>query len=248
MVAGAVLAVRDVEKTYTSGTRALRGVTMSVRPGTVHGLIGANGAGKSTLIKILSGWQQASAGTVEWKSRPVDWSHPRQALAAGMAAVHQHTPLVDSMSVVENVFLGRRETRRWDAGARRAELLALCERMGYHLEPHQAVAELSVGARQMVAILQALARDPDVVLLDEPTAALSPAEREVLFRSVRRLRDTGTTFVYTSHFLDEVMELTDHLTVLRDKACGGVGSADAAVNFGRDVVDSSRFLDIIGPE
>lgn len=213
---GAVLAVRDVEKTYSSGTRALRGVTMRVLPGTVHGLIGANGAGKSTLIKILSGWQQASAGTVEWKREPVDWSHPRQALAAGMAAVHQHTPLVDALSVVENVFLGRREGVRWDATARKAELLTLCDRIGYELDPRQQVAELSVGARQMVAILQALARDPDVVLLDEPTAALSPAEREVLFRSVRRLRDAGTTFVYTSHFLDEVMALTDHLTVLRD--------------------------------
>ena len=206
----------DVEKTYTSGTRALRGVSMQVVPGTVHGLIGANGAGKSTLIKILSGWQQASAGTVEWKGTAVDWSQPGQALEAGMAAVHQHTPLVDAMTVVENVFLGRRETKRWDAAARRAELLALCERVGYELDPAELVSELSVGARQMVAILQALARDPDVVLLDEPTAALSPAEREVLFRAVRRLRDAGTTFVYTSHFLDEVMALTDHLTVLRD--------------------------------
>ncbi|MBL7256219.1 sugar ABC transporter ATP-binding protein [Paractinoplanes lichenicola] len=216
MTTAPVLAVRDVEKTYTSGTRALRGVSMRVLPGTVHGLIGANGAGKSTLIKILSGWQQASAGTVEWKGEPVDWSRPGQALEAGMAAVHQHTPLVDAMTVVENVFLGRRETKRWDAPARRAELLALCERVGYELNPDELVSELSVGARQMVAILQALARDPDVVLLDEPTAALSPAEREVLFRSVRRLRDSGTTFVYTSHFLDEVMALTDHLTVLRD--------------------------------
>ncbi|MCO8274652.1 sugar ABC transporter ATP-binding protein [Actinoplanes sp. TRM 88003] len=216
MVTSPVLAVRDVEKTYTSGTRALRGVSMQVLPGTVHGLIGANGAGKSTLIKILSGWQQASAGTVEWKGGPVDWSQPGQALEAGMAAVHQHTPLVDAMTVVENVFLGRRETKRWDAAARRTELLALCERVGYELDPGELVSELSVGARQMVAILQALARNPDVVLLDEPTAALSPAEREVLFRSVRRLRDAGTTFVYTSHFLDEVMALTDHLTVLRD--------------------------------
>ncbi|MDR6320315.1 sugar ABC transporter ATP-binding protein [Actinoplanes couchii] len=238
---GAVLAVRDVEKTYASGTRALRGVSMRVLPGTVHGLIGANGAGKSTLIKILSGWQQASTGTVEWKDQPVDWSHPRQALAAGMAAVHQHTPLVDAMSVVENVFLGRRETRRWDAAARRAELLALCDRIGYELEPHQAVAELSVGARQMVAILQALARNPDVVLLDEPTAALSPAEREVLFRSIRRLRDAGTTVVYTSHFLDEVVELTDHLTVLRD----GLVVVDAPT---ADVTVDSLVTAIVGRE
>jgi ribose transport system ATP-binding protein len=212
----AVLTMTDVRKTYGNGTAALRGVSLTVRAGTVHGLIGANGAGKSTLIKILSGWQQATGGTVAWHGEPVDWSTPAQALAAGMAAVHQHTPLVDSLTVLENVFLGRRGAHRWDAARRRIELGELADRVGYPVDGDQQVSELSVGARQMVAILQALARDPAVVLLDEPTAALSPTEREVLFRSVRRLRDRGTTFVYVSHFLDEVMALTDHLTVLRD--------------------------------
>jgi len=213
---GPVLSVADVHMVYPSGTRALRGVSLDIRPGTVHGLIGANGAGKSTLIKILSGAQTATAGTVRWRGEPVAWSSPSQALSHGMAAVHQHTPLVDTLTVLDNVFLGRRESARWDAGRRAGELAALCERIGYPLDPATPVGELSVGARQMISILQALARDPSVVLLDEPTAALSPAERDVLFRTVRRLRDQGTTFVYVSHFLDEVLDLTDHLTVLRD--------------------------------
>jgi ribose transport system ATP-binding protein len=214
-----VLAVADVHKVYASGTHALRGVSLTVRQGSVHGLIGANGAGKSTLIKILSGAQEATNGTVYWRGAPVRWTTPAQAGAAGLAAVHQHTPLVSAMNVLDNVFLGRKAAGggiRWDAVARARELADLCDRVGYRLDPDQQVGELSVGARQMVAILQALARDPALVLLDEPTAALSPAERDVLFRSVRRLTAQGTTFIYVSHFLDEVMALTDHLTVLRD--------------------------------
>jgi ribose transport system ATP-binding protein len=212
----AVLTVTDVHKRYSTGTYALRGVSLAVRPGSVHGLLGSNGAGKSTLIKILCGAQPASSGELAWQGEPVDWSTPVQALDAGLAAVHQHTPLVDTLTVLDNVFLGMRDGVRWDAARRRDELEALCDRIGYPLDPDLLVSELSVGGRQMVAIVQALARKPTLMLLDEPTAALSPHERDILFAVVRRLRDQGTAFVYVSHFLDEVMELTDHLTVLRD--------------------------------
>jgi ribose transport system ATP-binding protein len=212
----AVLAVQAVHKIYSSGTHALRGVDMAVRPGSVHGLIGANGAGKSTLIKILSGAEVATSGEVRWQGRPVHWTTPAQARAVGLAAVHQHTPLVPTLSVLDNVFLGPSTSLTWNEDARAAELDRLLERMGYSVDPLRPVGELAVGARQMVAILQALARDPSLVLLDEPTAALSPTERAVLFASIRRLREHGTTFVYVSHFLDEVLDLTDRLTVLRD--------------------------------
>jgi ribose transport system ATP-binding protein len=214
----ALLEAGDVRKVYAGGTQALRGVSLSVAPGTVHGLIGANGAGKSTLIKIMAGVEPATGGTLRWRGEPARWDSPAGALAAGLATVHQHTPLVGSLSVLDNVFLGTRtRTRlRWDVPVREAELAGLCERVGYPLDPRQQVDTLSVGARQMVAILQALTRDPVLLLLDEPTAALSPAERTVLFATIRRLREQGTTFVYVSHFLDEILELTDQLTVLRD--------------------------------
>ena len=211
-----VLAVHGVHKMYSSGTHALRGVDMAVRPGSVHGLIGANGAGKSTLIKIVSGVEFPTQGTVTWRGEPVSWTNPGQARDVGLAAVHQHTPLVPTLPVLDNVFLGPSRRLTWDAESRREELVRLCERIGYELDPARLVGELSVGARQMVAILQALARDPALVLLDEPTAALSSHERDVLFRSIRRLSEQGTTFVYVSHFLDEVLDLTDRLTVLRD--------------------------------
>jgi ribose transport system ATP-binding protein len=206
----------DVRKVYADGTQALRGVSLAVAPGTVHGLVGANGAGKSTLIKIVSGVESATDGALRWRGEPAAWDSPAGALAAGLATVHQHTPLVGSLSVLDNVFLGTRTRLRWDAPAREGELARLCERVGYLLDPHQQVGTLSLGARQMVAILQALTREPALLLLDEPTAALSPAERTVLFATIRRLREQGTTFVYVSHFLDEILELTDHLTVLRD--------------------------------
>jgi ribose transport system ATP-binding protein len=211
-----VLVVADVHKIYSSGTHALRGVSLAVRPGSVHGLIGANGAGKSTLIRIMSGVETATSGTVSWQGEPVSWTTPSQALAAGMAAVQQHTPLVSTLSVLDNIFLGRKDSIRWDAARREGQLRELCDRMDYNIDPHQTIGELSTGGKQMVAILQALARDAKLVLLDEPTAALSPHERDVLFRSIRRLRDQGTTFVFVSHFLDEILDLTDQLTVLRD--------------------------------
>lgn len=224
-----LLAASDVHKIYSSGTHALRGISLAVRPGTVHGLIGANGAGKSTLIKILSGVETSTSGTVTWKGQPVSWTNPSQAQGAGLAAVHQHTPLVGTMTVLDNVFLGIGGARRWDPAARQHELTELVERIGYQLDPTRLVSELSVGARQMVAILQALARDPALILLDEPTAALSPDERLVLFTTIRRLRSQGTTFVYVSHFLDEILDLTDHLTVLRDGRVV-VDSATTATN------------------
>jgi ribose transport system ATP-binding protein len=211
-----LLVLADVHKVYSSGTRALRGASLAVRPGSVHGLIGANGAGKSTLIRIVSGVETATSGIVSWRGEPVSWTSPGQALAAGMAAVHQHTPLVPALSVLDNVFLGRKDSIRWDSARRKDELSELCARMDYEIDPHRTVGDLSTGGGQMVAILQALARAAQLVLLDEPTAALSPRERDVLFASIRRLREQGTTFVYVSHFLDEILDLTDHLTVLRD--------------------------------
>jgi ribose transport system ATP-binding protein len=211
-----LLVLADVHKVYSSGTHALRGVSLAVRPGSVHGLVGANGAGKSTLIRIMSGVETATSGTVSWRGEPASWTAPAQALAAGIATVHQHTPLVSALSVLDNVFLGRKDSVRWDAARREDELRELCARMHYEIDPHQTVGDLSTGGRQMVAILQALARAAQLVLLDEPTAALSPHERDVLFGSIRRLREHGTTFVYVSHFLDEILDLTDHLTVLRD--------------------------------
>jgi ribose transport system ATP-binding protein len=210
-----MLELADATLTFPNGTQALRGVSLKVAQGTVHGLVGANGAGKSTLIKVIAGVHEPTSGTLTWKGARRSWRDPGAARRSGLATIHQHIPLVPALSVLENVFLDRggvrRSPREW-----RDELRALTDRVGYELDPDVLVGELPIGARQMVAILQALATGAELVVMDEPTASLSEGERRLVFAAVRRLAAQGTSFLYISHFLDEILELTEHVTVLRD--------------------------------
>ncbi len=220
-----LLSLERLAKTYPNGTAALRGIDLTVRSGTVHGLLGANGAGKSTLIRILCGATHASAGRILWRGAPVQWSHPAQARAAGIATVHQQIPLVGSLSVRENVFLGRSGWARSGRKERR-RLSRLMGQIGYHLPPDIPVAALAIGERQMVGILQALAADAQLIVMDEPTASLAAPERRIVHRAIRRLAGEGCAVLLVTHFLDEVLALTDALTVLRDGAA--VVSSDTA--------------------
>ena len=210
-----LLQVERLEKVFPNGTAALRGVDLVVRRGTVHGLLGANGAGKSTLIKILSGAQSATAGTILWRGERVRWKRPSEPRAAGIATLHQHIPLVGTLSVLENVFLGERTLWRQtsDLEERLRRLLAT---VGYDIDGHALIGDLPIGQRQMVAILQALAVDAQVLVMDEPTASLATEEREVVYTAIRRLARQGAAILFVSHFLDEILALTDEITVLRD--------------------------------
>ena len=211
-----IMRLEGVEKTFPNGTVALRGVDLDIEAGRVHGLLGANGAGKSTLIKILSGAVPATRGQVIWRGQPVSWRTPREANLAGVATIHQHIPLVPTLSVLENVFLS--DGGRWRRdGSYRTRLAELVRRIGYHVDPDALVGDLPVGARQMVAILQALGSGADLLVMDEPTASLATEEREIVYATVRRLsRAEGRAILFVSHFLDEVVALTDQVTVLRD--------------------------------
>ncbi|MFC5253322.1 sugar ABC transporter ATP-binding protein [Streptomyces nigrescens] len=210
-----ILEVRGLTKGFPNGTLALRGVDLRVTQGSVHGLVGANGAGKSTLIKCVSGVQGASSGSIAWRGEECSWRDPGQAQQAGLTTIHQHVPLVPTLTTLENVFLSRpgpwRLTEAMDA-----EFGALVERLGYSIDPDALVGTLPIGQRQMVAILQALAVGAALVIMDEPTASLSETERRIVLDAVRRLAASGTTFVFISHFLDEILEITDHVSVLRD--------------------------------
>ncbi len=211
-----VLELDDVSMTFPNGTVALRNVEMSIRAGTVHGLVGANGAGKSTAIKILSGALAPSGGSVVWHGDPVTWTGPGHARSRGISTIHQHVPLVPTLSVLENVYLERRGPRRTSSSTR-TDFDRLCDTVGYWIDPDRLVGALSIGDRQMVGILQALSCGAALVVMDEPTASLGAEERDAVHAVVHRLRDEqGTAFLYTSHYLDEVLEITDHITVLRN--------------------------------
>jgi ribose transport system ATP-binding protein len=212
----AVLSVRRLEKVYPNGTVALKSASFDIAGATIHGLIGANGAGKSTLIKILSGAIPASSGEIVWLNERRAWRRPADAAAAGIATIHQHIPLAGTLSVRENVFVASSQPWR-DSGFERRRFDELLETVGYDIDPEAIVEELPIGRRQMVSILQALAADARLLIMDEPTASLSDTERAMVFDTIRRLRDShGASILFISHFLDEVLELCQHVTVLRD--------------------------------
>jgi len=215
MVVAPLLGLAGVEKVWPNGTAALRGVDLTLHAGRVHGLLGANGAGKSTLIKVLAGAIPASGGTVAWRGEPVRWASPRSARAAGVATIYQHIPLVPTLSVVENMLLERAGGWRADrAGRARAEEVASLLDNPFDLDA--LVGDLPIGTRQMVAIAQGLMADPALLIMDEPTASLAEHERERVYAVVRLLAAQGHAVLFVSHFLDEILSLTDEVTVLRD--------------------------------
>jgi ribose transport system ATP-binding protein len=209
--------VSDVAKSF-DGVAALRGVSLVMRPGSVHALIGENGAGKSTLIKVITGVHRPDTGTVAVDGREVVFHGPQDALRAGVSAVHQERNLVPEFSVAENVFLHTPPVR---AGFLRYgrlydDAVPWLNRVGLDLDPRQPARELSVGQAQLVEVARALARKTKILLLDEPTASLTEHDTVKLFKLVRTLRDQGAAILFVSHKLHEVFDVCDRITVLRD--------------------------------
>ena len=215
MVDAPLLQLRGLEKVWPNGTAALRGVDLTVRAGSVHGLLGANGAGKSTLIKVLAGAIPASGGSVQWRGEPVRWTNPRAARAGGIATIYQHIPLVPTLSVLENMLLEQRRGWRLDRAAR-DRAAGVAQALGDPFDLDAIVGDLPIGTRQMVAIAQGLMSDPALLIMDEPTASLAGDEREQVYRTIHRLAGEGRAVLFVSHFLDEIVALTDEVTVLRD--------------------------------
>ncbi|MCX7623330.1 MAG: sugar ABC transporter ATP-binding protein [Thermomicrobium sp.] len=215
-----VLEARDISKRFP-GVVALEGVTLRVYPGEIHAVVGENGAGKSTLMKILSGVHQPNEGELLLDGRPVRFADPRQALAHGIGIIYQELSVVDTLSVGENIFLGRLPQRvgvpgvvDWHRLWRDAA--QVLERVGAPVDPHQQVRELSVAQKQLVEIARVLSQDVRVLILDEPTSSLSLQETARLFEILRGLRAQGVAIIYISHRLEEVFAIADRVTVLRD--------------------------------
>ncbi|HLU56191.1 MAG TPA: sugar ABC transporter ATP-binding protein [Pseudonocardia sp.] len=218
MAGDVLLRLRGVQKRY-GGVRALRGVDLDVLAGEVHALVGENGAGKSTLIKIVSGAEVADEGTVELEGTPLAGGSTQAAMAAGIATVYQEPHLFGELTVAENVFLGRelRTGGRVDWATQRTRVTELLSRIG--LDPaigDVRVADLPVAEQQLVSIAKAFAHSAKILILDEPSAILTDREIEVLFGVVRNLRAAGVGIIYISHRLDELSQISDRVTVLRD--------------------------------
>ena len=214
-----LLAMHGIGKTF-DGIQALRDVDLSVRAGEVHALIGENGAGKSTLMNIMSGVITDYHGQVRLAGQPVRFSSPQAAQKAGVATVFQELDLVPGLSVAHNMFLGQEPLRGGlfvDNVAMRRRTEELLQRVGGRISPHATVGSLRLGQQQAVAIAKALAAaEPKILILDEPTAALSAHEVGLLFDIVRRLRARGVGIVFISHRLEEVGQIGDRVTVVRD--------------------------------
>ncbi len=213
-----VLSAEHVSKSF-GGIAALTDVSFELRRGEVHALMGENGAGKSTLMKILSGVYTGYDGTVRVDGRPTGFAGVRDAEDAGIAIIHQELNLVPELSVADNIFLGREKLIAGlivDRKASSRSAAALLERLGIALDPDARVGTLRVGEQQLVEIAKALSLSARILIMDEPTSALSPAECQRLFRIIRQLADSGVAIVYISHRIDEVMHLADRVTVFRD--------------------------------
>ena len=209
--------LRGVHKSF-GGVRAVRGVDLALTPGEIHALVGENGAGKSTLVRILGGVYRPDEGTVVVGGERVDLHSPADARARGMAVIYQEPALFPDLDIAENIYMGRQPRGRLGIDWREMyrEVEDLVASLGVTLDPRTPIQGLSVADQQLVEIAKALSLEARVVVMDEPTAALSSRETEQLFRIVRELRERGVAVLFISHRLEEVFELADTVTVLRD--------------------------------
>ena len=229
------LALVDVTKSFGS-VRALRGLSLELRSGEIHTLVGENGAGKSTLVKTIAGVHRPDGGQVLVDGEPTAFSAPADAQNAGIAVIYQEPTLFPDLSVGENIFVGRQPRTRLrtiDRRRMRHETEAVFTRLGVQMDPDRPARGLSIADQQLVEIAKALTRQARVLVMDEPTAALSGVEAERLFTVARTLRESGAALLFISHRFDEVFSLCDRITVVRD---GAFVSCDPASELDVDTV------------
>ena len=223
-----ILEMQGIQK-YFSGVHALNGVNFDLKAGEVHALMGENGAGKSTLIKVLCGIHKRDGGSVTLFGKEVNFHNIAESQAAGISVIHQELNMMNHLTVAQNMFIGR-EPRKGimiDDNRMICEARMLFDKIGVKIDPTERLGDLTVGKQQMVEIAKAVSRDCKLLVLDEPTAALTQPEVEELFKIMNDLRDKGIGMIYVSHRMDEINRISDRVTVMRDgEYVGTVNTAD----------------------
>ncbi|HRI02897.1 MAG TPA: ABC transporter ATP-binding protein [Pyrinomonadaceae bacterium] len=239
-----MLELRNITKTFGNVT-ANNDVSLTVHKGTIHAIVGENGAGKSTIMRIAYGFYKADSGEIMVDGNKVDIKGPHDAIALGIGMVHQHFMLVDTMTAAENIVLGAEtgSAVNLDIDKANRDLLALSNELRLGVKPDEYIENMSVGQQQRVELLKALYRDAKLLILDEPTAVLSPQEVVEFFSILRRMKEQGKTIIIITHKLDEVLAISDEVTVMRDgKAVGNVKTSETSAKdlarmiVGRDVL------------
>jgi simple sugar transport system ATP-binding protein len=244
MVNDYILSMQNITKVYPNGFIANKDITFCVRKGEIHALAGENGAGKTTLMKILFGIEEPDSGKIIYKDKEIKIESPLHAIKTGIGMVHQHFMLVPSLTVAENMVLGIEPGKFGLINFKEAvkNTKAISEKYGLPIDPVARVSDLQVGIKQRLEILKALYRGADMLILDEPTAVLTPQETVEIFKELKRLRDMGYTIIFISHKLNEIKELCDRVTIIRDgrlvtvKDVAGVSEREISqLMVGRDV-------------
>ena len=217
-----ILTMKGIDKSFP-GVHALDHVDLEVRKGEVHALMGENGAGKSTLMKVLTGIYKKDSGTITYEGKEVEFHNTREAQDAGVVIVHQELNMLGHLTVAQNIFIGREFKKgiRIDDKKMNEEARKLFDRMHIDIDPKETMSNLTVGKQQMCEIAKAISHEAKVIIFDEPSAALTEAEIEELFKIIRDLRDQGLGIIYISHRMDEIKVITDRVTVMRDGAYVG---------------------------
>lgn len=212
-----ILTMKGIDKSFP-GVHALDHVDLEVRKGEVHALMGENGAGKSTLMKVLTGIYHKDSGTITYEGKEVEFSNPREAQDAGIVIVHQELNMMGHLTVAQNIFIGREymKGKLIDDKRMNEEARKLFDQLGIDIDPTETMSRLTVGKQQMCEIAKAISHEAKVIIFDEPSAALTEAEIEELFKIIRDLRAKQMGIVYISHRMDEIKVITDRVTVMRD--------------------------------
>src|SRR5659263_229591 len=242
---------------YFPGVHALDNCQFELLKGEVHALVGENGAGKSTLMKVLTGIYNKDGGTIRYKGREVEICNPKEAQNLGIGIIHQELNLIPHLTVAENIYIGREQMLGPFLDNKRTndEAFALLESLNIHLDPRTKIQDISVAKQQMVEIAKALSFKSEVLIMDEPTAALAQSEIEDLFRFIRDLKAQGVGIVYISHRMDELKKISDRITVMRDgQYVDTVNTMDVTIEriinmmVGRVIYEEPKTCSMVAPD